>query len=195
MDVRSSSFLNALPGRLIRLAGLAGVVGLLVGCEPLPGSGTSTSSGGSSSSGSSSGSKDAGTSSTSTPNGRQALDAQALCTRLINECGAQRLLQECVSSFGPVRVTPACVSGIARATCVELTAASSSVLTACFPPCSGTIATCNADGTLTQCTVSGTSQVVDCNAACVAQGFATWTGTCALSFQGQVSERPQCWCK
>lgn len=104
-------------------------------------------------------------------------------------------MQQCVKSFGILRVTPACIDGINRASCAELGAAQSTVLSTCFPPCTGTLATCNTDGTLTFCSLAGTTQVADCQASCIADGFSVWTGVCGTTYQGEVAERAQCWCK
>lgn len=147
--------------------------------------------------GTSSGGAPAGTTSSggASASGRVALDAQALCKRLIEECGQALAMQECVRSFGVLRVTRACADAIAGASCAQLVDSSSPVLSTCFPPCSGTLATCNADGTLTYCTVAGTTQTADCQAACVADGYSSWTGTCGTSHDGQVADRAQCWCE
>jgi hypothetical protein len=126
---------------------------------------------------------------------REQLDANTMCTRLINECGQAITLSDCIKSFASLRVTPTCKSGIAQATCDDLTNPGSAVETTCFPPCNGTIAQCNGDGTITSCTPDGTTQVLDCHDYCIAQGFTAWTGTCDTSYQGQTSASPQCWCQ
>lgn len=126
---------------------------------------------------------------------RQAIDAQALCSRLIDECQQEMSKPSCLKSFAALRVTAACLDGIAKSTCADLTSSSGTVLATCFPPCNGADATCNTDGTLTFCSAAGTTQVADCQASCVGEGFETWTGTCGTTFEGQVAERAQCWCK
>jgi hypothetical protein len=159
---------------------------VVVGCEPMPG--TSDGSTSSSTSSSSSGG-------TPTSSGLRTIDTQKLCSRLTTECGQAFTVAQCSKTYGPLRVTAQCNATIDKATCAELLSTTSSVSTTCFPPCSGTLATCNADGTLTFCTASGTTQTADCAASCVGDGFAAWTGTCGTTFEGQVSEKAQCWCK
>ncbi|MBN9161784.1 MAG: hypothetical protein J0I07_12530, partial [Myxococcales bacterium] len=75
-----------------------------------------------------------------------------------------------------------------------LLSSTSRVLDTCFPPCSGTLATCNGDGSLTVCTTAGTTNVLDCEQACKADRGRAYSGTCGLSYGVQVSDRPQCWC-
>lgn len=141
-----------------------------------------------------------GTSGTTTDGGTttsslRALDVQGFCARLVNDCNAPTDLQSCVATYAPVRVTEACASLVTTASCAELTSTGSSLSNACFPPCTGALATCNGNGTITVCQDTGTQSVLDCSAACRAQSFSEWSGICGTSYNGQVSDRPQCWCK
>ncbi len=154
---------------------------LAAACEPYPGTGT-TSSGGTTSGG-------------TTTSGRQLVDAEALCTRLVDQCGQPTTKADCVRQFTGVLVTSTCASAIASASCAQLTAARSMVLETCFPACNGTVASCNGDGTITVCTSAGTTNVRDCDVSCRVDGFRRYSGTCGLSYQGQVSDRAQCWCE
>jgi hypothetical protein len=163
---------------------LLGFLAIVAACEPFPTDGASSSTGSSGATGSS-----------GTASGLRALDAPKLCARMIDECGQALSSPDCIATFGSLRVTAACIDAIASASCADLAATSSPVLSTCFPPCTGTLATCNADGTLTYCTLAGTSQVADCHAACLADGYTSWSGTCGTTFEGQTSERAQCWCK
>lgn len=97
--------------------------------------------------------------------------------------------------FGSLRVTDACVSAMESATCAGLADTSSSVSRTCFPPCSGTLATCGSDGTLTFCTAEGSTRVADCSESCVVDGYTKWTGVCGTSKDGQTVDRAQCWCE
>jgi hypothetical protein len=136
-----------------------------------------------------------GGSSTTTSAGLQSVDATTLCARLIDQCGQSLAPQSCQQNFQALRVTPACNTALASAPCSDLTNSSSTTMASCFPPCSGTLAQCNADGTLTVCTTEGTTEVHDCQSACVAQGYTRWTGVCDTTYMGQASDRPQCWCQ
>lgn len=155
----------------------------LSACETVPGDGTSTSSSGGSSSG------------TSSSSGRSPIDSAKLCNRLVNECGQQTTIAECQRQFAAILVTPACATGLTVASCRDLTLTTSSVATACFPPCSGTISSCNGDGTITTCTTNGTTEVLDCAAACQADGDRAYSGTCGTTYGQEVADTPQCWCK
>lgn len=161
---------------------------LLTGCEPYPGSGSTSSSSSSSSSGT------ASSSSGSTP-GRRPINSEKLCTRLIEECGQVVTMEECKRQFVAVLVTGACADALATGSCADLTSPTSPILSTCFPPCDGTLATCNGDGSITICTAAGTTNVLDCEEACKADGARAYSGTCGLSFGAQVSDRPQCWCQ
>jgi hypothetical protein len=158
----------------------------LGGCEPYPGT-----SGASASSSSSSSSGDA-----AAVTAREPIAAAALCRRLVGECNDTTVtVDSCVRSFGAVLVTRACAEGLAAATCRDLTTTGSPVLERCFPRCSGALAACNGDGTITTCTAGGTTNVLDCQAACEIDGSRSYSGTCGTSYQGQSSDRPQCWCR
>lgn len=152
----------------------------LVMCEPYPGTGGSSSSGG--------GSGEGGTSLLS-------IDAQKLCTRLIGECKQAITNPECVKRFGVLRITPRCGALIDGASCADLGSTTSTVTATCFPPCSGQLARCNGDGTITLCTADGKQETVDCAASCISDGYASWTGECGTTYQGQAAAQAQCWCR
>ena len=159
---------------------------LLLGCvvDPTGGEGTSSSS---SSSSSSSG---------ATTGGLVRLDADALCNRLITECGQPFLQQDCIATFFPLRVTPACVSAIPTAPCADLKSTTSAISSLCFPACSkGTAPVCNGDGTITICNDSGSTQRKDCTDTCTSAGYTAWTGSCGKSYAGETAVQPQCWCR
>ncbi len=126
--------------------------------------------------------------------GRQAIDSEKLCTRLVNDCKQPTTPSDCQKQYAAVLVTPACADALANGTCDDLTSSTSSVVATCFPPCSGALAECNGDGTINVCTADGTTTVLDCQGYCKAQG-GTYSGTCGQSFDAQVSESPQCWCQ
>ncbi|MBX3213006.1 MAG: hypothetical protein KF850_13295 [Labilithrix sp.] len=168
-------------GAALALGGLA--------CEPYPGSG-STSSSASSSSGASGASSGASGSS-----GRRPINADKLCTRLVTECGQAVTMDVCRRQFTAILVTGACADVLATASCADLTTSSSPALETCFPACAGTLASCNDDGSITICTAAGTTNVLDCEEACKADGARVYTGTCGLSHGAQISDTPQCWCR
>lgn len=165
-----------------RLASLVCVALGFVACEPPPESGGSSSG--------SSGSRATGSSSSLKP-----LNEDVLCARLVEECFQPLTKPDCRRSFGALRVTEACVNALTSATCAELSSTTSAVSTTCFPACSGALATCNADNTLTFCTPEGTTRVADCSESCVLDGYAKWTGVCGISHDGQTVARAQCWCE
>lgn len=156
-------------------------LGVLV-CEPYPGTGGSGNSGGA-------GGGEGGTTSL------LSIDAQGLCTRLIGECKQAITNPECVKRFGVIRITQACADLIASATCADLGSSTSRVTQSCFPPCNGAVARCNSDGTITLCTAEGNRQTVDCAASCISDGYASWTGQCGATYQGQAAAQAQCWCQ
>lgn len=169
----------------------AAIASLAGGCEPYPGTGSTSSS---SSSSSGSGTSSSSSSSGGTP-GRRPINSEKLCTRLIDECKQVVTMADCQLQFTALLVSGACADALSSASCAELTSSTSSVLETCFPRCSGTLASCNGDGSITICTSAGTTNVLDCEAACKADGNRAYSGTCGLSYGAQVSDRPQCWCK
>lgn len=164
---------------------------LVSGCEPYPGTGTTTSSSGGSGAtppgGSGASSGDWG--------GRRPINSDKLCSRLTGECGQPVTMEVCKAQFTAILVTGACADALARGSCDELLSSTSPLLTTCFPPCSGTLAACNEDGSITICTASGTTNVLDCEEACKADGARAYSGTCGTSHGVQVSDRPRCWCQ
>jgi hypothetical protein len=140
------------------------------------------------------GSEATDSSGTAGTSGRATIDVDALCTKLISECGTLLTPVECKKQYAPLRVSSACAAALKKGTCAELTSPSSALIRGCFPACSGTLATCNADGTITRCTDSGGSQVLDCAATCTADGF-TYTGTCGTTYKDRTAAVAQCWCQ
>src|SRR5262245_1218423 len=117
----------------------------VVACEPLPGSdNTGASPGGASSGASGGGAGGVGV--------RRPINAEKLCSRLIDECKQPITRGECLRSFTAILVTGACADALATGSCTDLTTSSSPILDTCFPPCSGTLASCNGDGSITICT-------------------------------------------
>lgn len=163
----------------------------VVGCEPYPGSTGTSASASSSGAGTSGGSGEGGGSGSS----RRPINAEKLCSRLVNECKQATTEDACRRQFVAVLVTGTCADALSAATCAELLAPRSIVLDTCFPPCGGTLASCNGDGSITICTSAGTTNVLDCEDACRADGNRAYSGTCGLSFGAQVSNAPQCWCQ
>jgi hypothetical protein len=159
----------------------------VVACDQFPEDASSSSSSASSSG--------AAVTTTDGSTARVQVDANTLCTRLINQCGQSIILADCIKSYASLRVDPTCMTGIASATCADLGDPSSAVMQTCFPPCNGTLASCNGDGTISTCTQEGATQVFDCRDYCISQGFTAYTGTCDVSYQGQTAAAPQCWCQ
>lgn len=119
-------------------------------------------------------------------------DAKAFCDKA-RSCGQPT--QNCDAVMAAVRVSQACVDGLAAASCADLTSSSSSAASTCFPPCSGETTTCNGDGTATKCS-DGRTLVLDCAASCSLNGK-TYTGTCGPAYGAQKSAdgQPVCWCQ
>ncbi|HVH41178.1 MAG TPA: hypothetical protein VM925_02510 [Labilithrix sp.] len=157
---------------------------MLVACEPIPGSGTTSSST------SSSGSTSSGSSSV-----RRPINSEKLCARLISECKQAVTMETCRRQFTAILVTSTCADALAAGSCSDLMSSTSPILDTCFPPCSGTLASCNGDGSITTCTTAGTTNVLDCEEACLAEGARGYSGTCGTSYGAAVSDRQQCWCK
>jgi hypothetical protein len=177
----------------VKARSLAVLALTFVACEPYPGSGTTSSSSSSSSSGASGSSGSSGGSSGSSM--RRPINSEKLCTRLISECRQAVTMEACLAQFTGVLVTGACADALATGSCADLTTSSSPLLDVCFPPCSGTLSSCNGDGSITICTTAGTTNVLDCETACKADGARAYSGTCGTSYGAQVSDRPRCWCK
>jgi len=176
----------------LRVAHVGAIAIVLTGCEPYPGSGSTSSS---SSSSSGSGTSSSSSSSSGGTSTRRPINSEKLCTRLIEECGQVVTMEDCKRQFVAILVTGACADALATGSCADLTSSTSPIISTCFPPCSGTLSTCNGDGSVTICTTSGTTNVLDCEEACKADGARAYSGTCGLSFGAQVSDRPQCWCQ
>jgi len=163
-------------------------LGLLLGCIPESQVDDGTSSSSSSSSSTS------GTGATGTT--YVALNADALCNRLITDCQQTVLQQTCIAQYHPLKVTAACNTAIGSATCADLTSTTSTVSNTCFPPCTaGTAAVCNNDGTVTLCNDTGLTHRNDCEISCQTDGYTHWTGSCGTTYAGQTAAQPQCWCQ
>jgi hypothetical protein len=187
--VRTATLLAYLAIGTALALGLGGT-SAMIGCVVDPTGGEAGDAGASSSSSSG----DGGT--PGAASGLVAIDADTLCTRLINECGQQAVQQDCINTFFPLRVTTACKSAIPTASCADLTSTTSSLSTTCFPPCStSTAPVCNGDGTITLCNSAGSTQRKDCRDTCTAGGFTAWTGSCGKTYAGETAAQAQCWCR
>jgi hypothetical protein len=164
------------------------VLGLLLGCIP-----ESQVDDGSSSSSSSS--STSGTGATGTT--YVALNADALCNRLITDCQQTALQQDCIAQYHPLKVTAACNTAIGAASCADLTSTTSTVSNTCFPACTAgsTPPVCNGDGTVTICNDAGLLHRNDCELSCQTDGYTHWTGSCGTAYAGQTAAQPQCWCQ
>ena len=136
-----------------------------------------------------------GTSSSGSSTDRVQLDVERLCGRLVNEWGQGTTLADCRRQYVAVLVTSTCASALTSAACADLISSTSSVNTTCFPACSGALASCNGDGTITICTESGTTTILSCAEECQAEGTGTYKGTCGQTLKDQTADRPQCWCE
>ena len=124
---------------------------------------------------------------------KQAIDAPAFCTKLIDECkDASSTKAECEKTFSILRVSPACASGFSSAACADVNKPGG----LCFPSCTGNTQTCNGDGTITTCTSDGRAITLDCAGVCT-NSSKTFTGTCSDTYGTQKSQdgRPRCWCE
>ena len=156
----------------------------LAACELPPGTESGTSSSSSSGSGA-----------TGSVSSLKPINEDVLCARLIQECFEPLTTPACRRSFGSLRVTDDCLAALEAAPCSDLSSPSSAVSRTCFPPCSGALATCNSDGTLTFCSDDGLTRVADCNESCLNDGYTRWTGVCGTTKDGQTAPRAQCWCE
>lgn len=162
--------------------GIGVALAILIGCDPIDGSGTD-------------GGTEGGVPATTT-GGLQPIGADAICDRLIKDCGQSILQANCIATYSPNRVSAACVNLIPTASCADLANSASTVSATCFPGCTlGTLPVCNTDGTITICTDAGTTQRNDCRESCTAIGFTAWTGSCGTEYSGEVAAKPQCWCR
>ena len=131
---------------------------------------------------------------------RASLDANALCDKLINECKQTITPASCDLVLSVMRVTPECATKINAASCDVLAVSFNGNDDECFPPCTtpGT-QSCNGDGTLTTCSNSSRTLVLDCAATCqkATNPPKTFSGTCGTSFGAQQSDdgKEKCWCQ
>lgn len=123
----------------------------------------------------------------------QQIDYEKFCKLFVTDCKLSGTLTvpECVSSYRASRFTVACVDEVAAMSgCADF---DEPFLTACFPSCSVLGATCNGDGTVTQCRENKREYTIDCQGSCAARAQ-TWTGECGTAYEGQSAEEPKCWC-
>ena len=121
------------------------------------------------------------------------IDYEKFCKLFVTDCKLSGTLTipECVSSYRASRFTAACVDEVdAMAACSDFDEA---FLTACFPSCSTESATCNGDGTVTQCRDNKREYTIDCDGSCAARAQ-TWTGECGVAYEGQTADEAKCWC-
>ena len=121
------------------------------------------------------------------------IDYEKYCKLFVTDCKLSGTLTipACESSYRASRFTAACVDAVAAmATCSDFDEA---FLTACFPSCSTQGATCNGDGTVTQCRDNERQYTIDCQGSCAARAQ-TWTGECGVAYEGQTAEEAKCWC-
>lgn len=116
-------------------------------------------------------------------------------------------IPNCQSSFAAQVLSGDCQSAFLNASCSDLSAnPPPPAIEACIPNCTGTMnctgasasvtnATCNGDGTVTQCT-NGSQFTYSCDGICAAENK-TYAGTCGLTFDEQLSPTgcPACWCQ
>jgi hypothetical protein len=139
------------------------------------------------------------TTGTGTSAARQAVDADSLCDRMVNDCQVTtKTKEECVDIYSLVRVSQACLDALKAASCEDLGdngSATSDVVKNCFPSCSGGADSCNGDGTITHCG-DGKAVTLDCAGVCDQAGK-EYSGTCGTSFGEQASSdgNAKCWCK
>lgn len=121
------------------------------------------------------------------PDGVGTAFGTSLCQRF-SDCA----LSTCdASEIAPIILSKDCQSSLLSVACADLQA----TVQGCLPPCSpaGT-ATCNTNGTLTECTTSGFNQTVSCAGVCAVKGM-TYSGTCGLTFNKMTSHVAACWCQ
>lgn len=131
---------------------------------------------------------------------RVGVDSASLCDKLINECKQSITPASCDVVLSVVRVTPECATKLGSAACDVLNASFAGNDDECFPSCTNPGGqTCNGDGTITTCSTSSRSFVLDCEATCqkVSNPPKTFSGTCGTSFGAQQSEdgKEKCWCQ
>ena len=131
---------------------------------------------------------------------RASLDAGALCDKLINECKQAITPAQCDLVLSVVRVTPECATKINASSCEALNASLNGQDDECFPACTTPGGqTCNGDGTITTCSSSSRTLILDCAATCqkATNPPKTFSGTCGTSFNGQQSGdgEEKCWCQ
>jgi hypothetical protein len=95
------------------------------------------------------------------------------------------------SEIAPVVLSSDCQSKLLAAACPDLQA----TVQTCFPACAtpGT-ASCNSDGSLTECTATGFQQRVACEGVCAVKSQ-KYTGTCGTTYMSMTSHSPICWCQ
>ncbi|MBN2496945.1 MAG: hypothetical protein JXR96_20305 [Deltaproteobacteria bacterium] len=119
---------------------------------------------------------------------------EALCARLI-DCGVGISEHECLSSFGPMVLSDACLDAMFEAPCEEHNSAQPSYLGLCFDSCAVEGRDC--DGDLIYICQGGIEIVLDCELVCQYQKNMEYTGVCSETGpNGEVSDSGQvCWCQ
>ncbi len=158
---------------------------VLVACSGSDGDdtgGTSSSGGGGASSGG------GGTNVTGPTKDYVSLDADKFCG-FLNCPGASATTSqtECVANFKATRVTADCKSKLDAATCDS----PASILTDCFPACTGDAQTC--DGSHITTCGGGKTYVFECDGICATQNK-KWVGACGKTYQNQNATEDKCWC-
>ena len=131
-----------------------------------------------------------------------AIDANALCNQIVNQCQVTTdgTVEQCSAGLSENRVTQACANLVKTATCADLASADSKLNTTCFPSCNDPGSYhCNGDGTITECAAggdggAGRQATLDCTAVCANEQGTTYTGACGTSYQTHASPHDICWC-
>jgi hypothetical protein len=115
---------------------------------------------------------------------------------IIGDCGGEASEQDVLDGLCSTFVLSSdCLSEAADADCAEHDADVPSYDETCFPACAAEDNECLDDETIRLC-AEGTEFIVFCAAICEETG-ATYTGTCADTFEDMQSESGQevCWCE
>ena len=117
--------------------------------------------------------------------------ASQFCSK-VSSCG--QTVPLCQGAFNALVLSTSCQNMLDALTCADLSAPSPPAwFQSCFPSCSTTSATCNGDGTITECNGS-TQYVYECTGVCTTLSL-TYTGSCGMSYGGNTSTTDKCWCK
>ena len=115
------------------------------------------------------------------------VDAKSYCELAVTQCGVQSGTEsDCESQVSALLVSPACQTGLDKATCDDLND-NTSLEDTCFPKCTNAgVKHCNGSY-LTECDDDSRTVNIDCAGACATASL-TFTGTCGTSYQGQTSD-------